>query len=83
MKPNAPMRARELGPDNFWGPFVTSWLKYGRGDIPEGIRWTGTRPRIEPSQSLVAYYRIEFLLILAHHGGARPLTSLRLDDVRT
>ena len=78
-------RARELGPDNFWGPFVTSWLKYARGDIPEGIRWTNEATRIEPSQSLVAYYRIEFLLILGLTTEARE-TSNKLattNDVRT
>jgi len=78
-------RARGLAPDNFWGPFVTSWLKYGRGDIPQAIHWTNEANRIEPSQSGVAYYRIEFLLILGLTAEARETSSQLVtnDDVRT
>ncbi len=78
-------RARELGPENYWGPFVTSWLKYARGDLPEAIHWTDVANKIEPSQSGVAYYRLELLLILGLIEQARD-TASRLattDDVRT
>jgi TolB-like protein/DNA-binding winged helix-turn-helix (wHTH) protein/tetratricopeptide (TPR) repeat protein len=57
-------RTRELQSDSHWGPFVTSWLETGRGNLPEAIRWTEEASRLAPAQAAVANYRIELLLSL-------------------
>jgi len=78
-------RARELGPDNYWGSFVTSWLKYGRGDLPEAINWANVASKIEPSQSDIAYWRIELLLNLGLPEQARESVAMlaTTDDIQT
>jgi tetratricopeptide (TPR) repeat protein len=68
-------RARELAPDSAWGPFVTSWLEDGRGDLPEAIRWTMEANKLEPSNASIVYYRIDLLLKLRLIEAARSAAS--------
>jgi len=68
-------RARELAPDSAWGPFVTSWLENGRGDLPEAIRWTIEANKLEPSNASILFYRIDLLLTLHLIEPARAAAS--------
>jgi len=68
-------RTRELAPDSAWGPFVTSWLENGRGDLPEAIRWTIAANTLEPSNAPIVYYRIDLLLTLHLIEPARSAAS--------
>jgi TolB-like protein/DNA-binding winged helix-turn-helix (wHTH) protein len=57
-------RTRMLARDNFWGALTTSWLDYGRGDLSEALRWSGEAAALEPSQSFIAFYRVDLMLTL-------------------
>jgi len=57
-------RTRMLARDNYWGALTTSWLEYGRGDLPEALRWSGEAATLAPSQSYIAFYRIDLMLTL-------------------
>ncbi len=57
-------RTRILARENYWGAFATAWLEYGRGDLPEALRWSGDALALEPSQSGIAFNRIDWMLML-------------------
>ena len=57
-------RTRILTRNNYWGALTTSWLEYGRGDLPEALRWSGEAATLEPGHSFITFYRIELMLML-------------------
>jgi TolB-like protein/DNA-binding winged helix-turn-helix (wHTH) protein/tetratricopeptide (TPR) repeat protein len=78
-------QTRALAPGNYWGPFATSLLKSGRGDLPEAIYWSNEASKLEPSQSGVANFRIELLLTLGLPEKARESAAAltTTDEVQT
>lgn len=57
-------RTRMLNRDNYWVPFVTSWLESGRGNLLEALRLSTEAASLEPGQGAPAFYRIDLMLTL-------------------
>jgi TolB-like protein/DNA-binding winged helix-turn-helix (wHTH) protein/tetratricopeptide (TPR) repeat protein len=57
-------RTRMLNRDNYWVPFVTSWLEYGRGDLLEALRLSTEAAKLAPGEGGPAFARIEYMLAL-------------------
>ena len=75
-------RTRILARDNYWGAFATSWLEYGRGDLPEALRWSGeaASPRARPERRRVLPHRLMLMLRLVEQARAASRQIVTTDE---
>jgi TolB-like protein/DNA-binding winged helix-turn-helix (wHTH) protein/tetratricopeptide (TPR) repeat protein len=64
-------RARELEPNNLWGPLATAWIARAQGDTEGALRWIDEARRIAPTDVSLIDQRIELLLVLRRTADAR------------
>lgn len=68
-------RTRILNRDNYWVPYVTSWLELARGDLLEALRWSTEAAKLAPGEGGPAFARIDVLLTLRLVEQARAALS--------
>jgi TolB-like protein/DNA-binding winged helix-turn-helix (wHTH) protein/tetratricopeptide (TPR) repeat protein len=66
-------RARQLEPNNIWGPLTTSWIARARGDLEGTNHWLAEARRIAPTDETVADQTVDVLVTQKRAADARAL----------
>jgi len=66
-------RARQLEPNNFWGPLTTSWIARARGDLDGMSNWLAEARKVAPTDETLVDQTVDVLVTQGRMADARAL----------